>query len=97
MFFAQFLDDFGARSGLIADHLTPNSLLKVRHEISRKAIGIARQRFVQDDSGHFPVACCAILACSRLCHAAIGAACVVSRWCAQYWSNVSQADASQIG
>src|SRR6266487_1721311 len=96
MFFAQFLDDFGARSGLIADHLTPNSLLKVRHEISRKAIGIGRQRFVQDDSGHFPVTCCTVLACSRLCHAAIGASCIISWWCSQYRSDVSQANASQV-
>src|SRR5207249_11521378 len=69
---AEFLDDLGARSRFVAEHLAANRLLKSFHHVRREAIGISGQRFLQDNSRNLPVTCRTIFSCARFCHASVG-------------------------
>ena len=51
----QFLDDLGARSGLVAERAAPGAPLEFTHDIGRKAPRKERERLGEVDTRHFPM------------------------------------------
>ncbi len=54
--FAEFLDDFGAGGGLVAESFAADRALEFFHEIAREAVLVNGEGLIEPDTGHFPVA-----------------------------------------
>ena len=66
MFFAQFVQNGGAAGGIIAQCLAADAAFKLVHYVLGEAVGIGRERLVQLQAHHFPVAGGGILTCGDL-------------------------------
>ncbi len=56
MLFPEFLDDFGAGGGLVAESFAADRALEFFHEIAREAVLVNGEGLIEPDAGHFPVA-----------------------------------------
>ena len=56
MLFAQLFDNFGAGRRLVANCFSANSFLEFVNHFRRKSVLVNRERLVQPNAGHFPVA-----------------------------------------
>ena len=56
MFFAKFLDDFGAGGGFVAEGLAADLFFEFGDEFAREAVRVDRESLGEPDAGHFPVA-----------------------------------------
>jgi hypothetical protein len=62
---AQFLDDFGSRGGLVAQRAARDAALEFVHDLARETVRIKRERLLQMDARHLPMARGGVLAGRR--------------------------------
>ena len=62
MLFAEFLDDFRAGGGFVADGLAADGTLEFFHQVARETVLVNGKSLVEPDAGHFPVAGGGVLA-----------------------------------